>query len=78
MQAEAGLISTAFDYVIHGGSMGVILFGAVVFLKVNDRLKRDESLRKDYPPHRHIGTNGSSVIVYPEDYQPGKIDRLGT
>lgn len=66
------LIPQAFDLVIHGGNIGLILFGAIVLAKVKKRLDRDEDLRSDYPPHRHI--NGS--ISYPHEYQPSRLDKL--
>ena len=68
-----------WDLLIHAGSGGLIVFGLAAiweFLKLmrkmNRRLDRDESLRQDYPPHRHF--NGS--ILYPADYPPPEVERL--
>jgi hypothetical protein len=59
------------DYVFHSGSLGIFI---VVAWQVIRRLNRDESLKRDYPPHRHI--NGSR-IMYPKEYQPSEIENLG-
>jgi hypothetical protein len=40
--------------------------------KVLKRLDRDESLRTDFPPHRHI----SGEIIYPRDYEPAMTQKL--
>lgn len=40
--------------------------------RVMRRLDRDESLRADYPPHRHI--NGK--ILYPKEYEPAAVEQL--
>lgn len=77
MQIETSAMSAIVEWLLKGGNVGVLLFVGVIGVKVNDRLKRDETLHKDYPPHRHVGMNGSSAIVYPEDYQPAKIEKLG-
>lgn len=68
-----------WDNLLHGGFVACIGLGAIigfrvnaVLNKVNTRLDRDEDLKADYPPHRHI--NGS--ILYPKDYEPSKIDKL--
>lgn len=61
------------DWLLHGGNIGVLVFAASVIWKVNGRLNRDESLKSDYPPHRHI--NGSR-IVYPKEYQPSPIEHF--
>lgn len=53
-----------------GGGLAAITTGVAVIRRLN----RDESLRRDYPPHRHI--NGS--ISYPREYQPGQVDHLPT
>ena len=61
------------EWLIHGGNIGVILFALYVLYRVNKRLDREESLRMDYPPHRHI--NGK--VIYPKDYEPSAVERLG-
>lgn len=40
--------------------------------KVISRLNREESLHRDFPPHRHI--NGS--IIYPREYVPTAVEKL--
>jgi hypothetical protein len=59
------------DYLFHSGTLGIFI---LVAWQVTRRLNRDESLKRDYPPHRHV--NGSR-IMYPEEYQPSKIENLG-
>lgn len=61
------------DLALHGGNVGILIVVAWVLWKVNSRMNRDESLRADYPPHRHF--NGS--ILYPHEYRPSKIDHIG-
>lgn len=60
------------DFLIHvlDGSGGVAMIG--VGWKVMRRLNRDEDLRQDFPPHRHI--NGK--ILYPRDYEPALVEKL--
>jgi hypothetical protein len=29
-----------------------------------------------YPPHRHVGLNGKSVIEYPPHFSPGRTETL--
>lgn len=70
MQVES--FPAVLDWVIHGGTTGFLAFAFYVGFKINARLNRDDSLRSDYPPHRHI--NGS--IVYPKEYEPARTDRL--
>jgi hypothetical protein len=36
------------------------------------RLERDASLRRDYPPHRHVGGR----LLYPKEYEPSSVERL--
>lgn len=62
------------DLVLHGGNVGILIVVAWVLMKVNTRMNRDESLRADYPPHRH--SNGH--IIYPHEYQPTPIGRLNS
>jgi hypothetical protein len=40
--------------------------------KAIQRINRDESLRQDFPPHRHI--NGK--ILYPHEYKPAAVEHL--
>lgn len=72
MQAPIDIIPQALDLLLHGGNVGVLALAAWVGIKVLNRLNRDESLRRDYPPHRHI--NGS--VVYPAEYEPAKVGHL--
>lgn len=72
MQSET-LIPQAVDLLIHGGNAGFMGVAIYVLVRVLKRLNRDESLHKDYPPHRHI--NGTR-IVYPSEFQPTPIERL--
>lgn len=62
----------SIDLLLHGGDLGAFFFVIYVGYKVNNRLNRDESLRRDYPPHRHI--NGS--VIYPSEYEPAQVDHL--
>lgn len=41
--------------------------------KVERKIDSDETVKKDYPPHRHI--NGK--IIYPKEYQPARTESLG-
>jgi hypothetical protein len=59
------------DYLFHSSELGLFVIVAWYVVK---RLNRDESLKRDYPPHRHV--NGSR-IMYPKEYQPSKIENLG-
>lgn len=61
--------SAALDWLMHGGQTGACL--AIAYFAIK-RINRDESLKKDYPPHRHF--NGS--ILYPKEYPPSKIEHL--
>lgn len=65
----------SLNWLLNGGNIMALLCVMGVLLKVNARLNRDESLKKDYPPHRHI--NGTR-IVYPQEYQPSPIERFGS
>lgn len=64
------------DWALHSGFAGLAILAVHVLLKVNRRLDRDDSLKADYPPHRHIGTNGSSKIIYPKEYEPASTEKL--
>ena len=59
------------------GSLITVVFSLLglvwrIVRKVEQRLDRDETLRADYPPHRHI--NGT--IVYPKEYGPAETGRI--
>ena len=54
----------------------VIFLVAVLYRfvrKVDRRIDADETVKRDYPPHRHI--NGK--IIYPKEYQPARTESLG-
>lgn len=72
MQIEAGLLGNALDWAMRGGNAGLLAIAAYVLVKVNSKLKRDEDVKSDYPPHRHINGN----ILYPHEYEPSAIDQL--
>lgn len=63
-------MNPVLDYIFHGGTLGIFL---VVAWKVISKLNRDDSLKRDYPPHRHI--NG--FITYPQEYPAPDIGKLG-
>lgn len=56
------------DYLIHSGELGVFL---LVAWHVIRRINRDETLKQDFPPHRHV--NGK--IIYPHEYEPGVVEQ---
>lgn len=60
------------DLLVHvaSGAGGTALFGAAV--RMWKRLERDESLKSDFPPHRHI--NGK--VIYPREYEPAAVELL--
>lgn len=58
--------------VLMGSSGGMLAACITMAWKVVKRLNRDETLRADYPPHRHI--NGK--IVYPHDYTPSAVGHI--
>lgn len=60
------------EWLLRGGNIGVLIGAAGVLLKVNARLSRDETLKADYPPHRHI--NGK--IIFPREYEPATVEKL--
>lgn len=65
------------DWVKDGGVISLLLAMAVFLRKVMQRLDRDESLRADYPPHRHIVINSGQCgckLVYPHEYTPSRTD----
>ncbi len=74
-QAEQA-IPAAVDWLIHGGGLCACVGAAWAAIglsrKVTKRLDRDESLRQDYPPHRHV--NGT--VIYPKEYEPAGTQRL--
>lgn len=61
---------------LFSGAFGVILLLAWrVFVTTGQVLKwlaREESLKADYPPHRH--TDGK--IIYPKEYPPAPVESL--
>lgn len=61
------------EYFKDGGIITLMLGMGAMAVKIVKRLDRDESLRNDFPPHRHI--NGTR-IVYPKEYQPSTIERI--
>jgi hypothetical protein len=61
-------VNPIVDYLVHSGQLGVFLLVAWYVIK---RVNRDDSIKADYPPHRHI--NGS--ILYPPEYAPGTVER---
>ena len=65
-------MSGIVDLLIHGGSIGSSVVIAYVGWKVKERLDRDDSLKADYPPHRHV--NGH--VLYPKDYQPSEVGTI--
>lgn len=73
MQIAVDAAIPLIEWALRGGNMGVIAFGAYIGIKMKGRLDRDESLRRDFPPHRHI--NGFKVI-YPQEYPPATLERL--
>ena len=62
-------IPVIVDWTIHSGEAFVILGACFAVIK---RANRDESLKRDYPPHRHI----ADEIIYPKEYPPAKTERL--
>lgn len=63
-----------WEYLLQGGNVGIIVLAVGVMAKVHRKLVRDEDLKRDYPPHRHI--NGTRII-YPQEYQPTPIEQVG-
>ena len=62
-------------YDLSGITAILVMLGSFlgVARKVTKKLDRDESLKRDFPPHRHIGNE----IVFPDEYQPSKVHALG-
>jgi hypothetical protein len=60
------------DWLLRGGNAAFLLAAFTVLWRVNLKLSRDESLKSDFPPHRHI--NGK--ILYPREYEPAKVERM--
>lgn len=57
---------------LHRLADGVELVGFLVLIwKGNQAINRILNVLKDFPPHRHIGTNGD--IVYPVGMEPGVV-----
>lgn len=66
MQMTPDAAIPLIEWALRGGNMGVIAFGAYIGIKMKGRLDRDESLRRDFPPHRHIKNN----VIYPYEFVP--------
>lgn len=62
-----------WDYLLHGGNIAALMAAIAVMVKVLKVINRDETLKRDYPPHRHV--NGSRIL-YPQEFQPSPIERL--
>lgn len=60
------------DWVVHLVSSTAAVAAVTAAWRLLQRMNRDESLKQDYPPHRHI--NGK--ILYPHDYEPAVVERL--
>lgn len=60
------------DLLLHGGDTGALLVASGVIIWAIKKLSRDETLKRDYPPHRH--SNGK--ILYPSEYPPPPMERL--
>lgn len=57
-------------YLVDAGILSIIW-------KANRSLNRWLDVMTEYPPHRHIGENGSTVILYPKGLDPGVVQRGG-
>jgi len=60
------------DYLLRGGNIGALAAAFAIGMKVMKRLDRDETLRKDFPPHRHVDIK----ILYPKEYEPSEIGQI--
>jgi hypothetical protein len=63
------LTATVADWAMRSGMLAAC---AAMAWKVVKRQVRDESLRKNFPPHRHI--NGK--ILYPNEYRPPEVEHI--
>jgi hypothetical protein len=62
-------IPAIVDWAIHSGETVAIVGAAIAVIK---KFGRDETIKKNYPPHRHI----QDTIIYPKEYQPAKTEEL--
>lgn len=62
---------------LFSGAFGVILLLSWRVLVMTGRvlkwMSREESLKADYPPHRHVD---QEHIVYPAEYRPAPVESL--
>jgi hypothetical protein len=72
MQVPTDALSM-WEWALRSGNTGALVLVGWIGLKINAKLSRDESLKRDYPPHRHV--NGTKIL-YPDEYQPSPIERL--
>lgn len=70
MQIDAAL--GTWDLLLRGGESSLLLGAIVTGIRVIRALDRNQSIMRDYPPHRHI--NGK--VLYPDDYPPSRVDEL--
>ena len=66
------MAAAVFDWLLHGGTITALAWTVYIGRRVLRHLDRDESLKADYPPHRHV--NG--FISYPKDYTPPETERV--
>lgn len=65
------------DWLKDGGVITLLIAMGAFLRKVMQRLDRDEYLRADYPPHRHVITHSDKCgckLIYPHEYTPSRID----
>jgi hypothetical protein len=43
--------------------------------KVNRNINRWMDIATEYPPHRHVWENGTTIIIYPKGLEPGTEHR---
>lgn len=72
MQGGLEFTPNTLEMLLQGGNIGVLAFVGWVAIKVNTRLVREESLRRNYPPHRHI----EDTVIYPDEYPPAKVEHI--
>lgn len=60
------------DLILRGGDAGALLAAVWAIVWATRKISRQESLMRDFPPHRH--TNGT--ISYSPDYPPPMFERL--
>lgn len=66
-------IPSWLDWLFHGSSVIAVI---TLVWKVVARLNREESLKADYPPHRHVRVGSGSKILYPHEYRPSHLETL--